>query len=107
MSITRWITTKPKTVTVKSVKKASSRKLNVVWASHKTQTTGFQVRYATTKKFKSGTYKTVTLTSKSATSKALTKLKAGKTYYVKVRAYKTVDGKKIYSSWSKVKSAKA
>ena len=50
---------------------------------------------------------TVTLTSKSATSKALTKLKAGKTYYVKVRAYKTVDGKKIYSSWSKVKSAKA
>lgn len=100
-------TIKPKTVTVKSVKKASSRKLNVVWASHKTQTTGFQVRYATTKKFKSGTYKTITLTSKSATSKALTKLKAGKTYYVKVRAYKTVDGKKIYSSWSKVKSAKA
>lgn len=100
-------TIKPKTVTVKSVKKASSRKLNVVWASHKTQTTGFQVRYATTKKFKSGTYKTVTLTSKSATSKVLTKLKAGKTYYVKVRAYKTVDGKKIYSSWSKVKSAKA
>lgn len=100
-------TIKPKTVTVKSVKKASSRKLNVVWASHKTQTTGFQVRYATTKKFKSGTYKTVTLTSKSATSKALTKLKAGKTYYVKVRAYKTVDGKKIYSSWSKVKRAKA
>ena len=100
-------TIKPKTVTVKSVKKASSRKLNVVWASHKTQTTGFQVRYATTKKFKSGTYKTVTLTSKSATSKALTKLKAGKTYYIKVRAYKTVDGKKIYSSWSKVKSAKA
>ena len=100
-------TIKPKTVTVKSVKKASSRKLNVVWASHKTQTAGFQVRYATTKKFKSGTYKTVTLTSKSATSQALTKLKAGKTYYVKVRAYKTVDGKKIYSSWSKVKSAKA
>lgn len=100
-------TIKPKTVTVKAVKKASSRKLNIVWASHKTQTTGFQVRYATTKKFKSGTYKTVTLTSKSATSKALTKLKAGKTYYVKVRAYKTVDGKKIYSSWSKVKSAKA
>ena len=100
-------TIKPKTVTVKSVKKASSRKLNIVWASHKTQTTGFQIRYATTKKFKSGTYKTVTLTSKSATSKALTKLKAGKTYYVKVRAYKTVDGKKIYSSWSKVKSAKA
>lgn len=100
-------TIKPKAVTVKSVKKTASRKLTVKWASHKTQTTGFQIRYATTKTFKSGTYKTVTISSKSSTSKALTKLKAGKTYYVKVRAYKIVDGKKIYSSWSKVKYAKA
>ena len=100
-------TIKPKAVTVKSVKKPASKKLTVKWGSHKTQTTGFQVRYATTKSFKSGTYKTVTIKSKSATSKTLTKLKKGKKYYVKVRAYKTVDGKKIYSSWSKVKSAKA
>ena len=98
---------KPKSVTVKSLKKPASKKLTVKWASHKTQTTGFQVRYATTKSFKSGTYKTVTVNSKSATYKTLTKLKAGKKYYVKVRAYKTVDGKKIYSSWSKAKSAKA
>ncbi len=34
------------------------------------------------------------------------KLTSGKTYYFKVRAYKTVDGKKIYSSYSSVKSIK-
>lgn len=34
------------------------------------------------------------------------KLKAKKKYYVRVRTYKTVKGKKVYSSWSKVKSIK-
>ena len=31
---------------------------------------------------------------------------AKKKYYVRVRTYKTVNGKKVYSSWSKVKSVK-
>ena len=34
------------------------------------------------------------------------KLKAKKKYYVRVRTYKTVKGKKVYSSWSKVKNIK-
>ena len=55
---------------------------------------------------KSATQKTPT-TVKSATAKskviAATK---GKTYYYKVRAYKVVDGKKVYGPWSDVKSFK-
>ena len=31
---------------------------------------------------------------------------AKKNYYVRIRTYKTVNGKKVYSSWSKVKSVK-
>ena len=38
--------------------------------------------------------------------KKLTKLTSGKTYYVRVRTYKTVDGKNIYSAWSDVESVK-
>lgn len=34
------------------------------------------------------------------------KLKKGKTYYFKIRAYKTVDGKKIYSKYTAVKKVK-
>lgn len=99
-------TIKPKTVKTTSLKKAAAGKLTLKWKSHKTQTTGFQIRYSTTKSFKSGTYKSVTLSKKSATSKTVSKLKKGKTYYVKIRAYKTVDGKKIYSSWSTARKVK-
>ena len=40
------------------------------------------------------------------TKNKVKKLKAKKKYYVRVRTYKTVNGKKVYSSWSKVKSIK-
>lgn len=41
------------------------------------------------------------------TSKKIIKLKAKKLYYVQVRTYKTVNGKKYYSSWSSRKSVKS
>ena len=40
------------------------------------------------------------------TSSTIKKLKAKKKYYVRIRTYKTVDGNKIYSSWSKVLNVK-
>lgn len=62
---------------------------------------GYEISYATSK---SGTYKLAgTTTSASYTISGLTK---DKTYYVRVRAYKTVNGKKVYSSYSTVKSVK-
>ena len=36
----------------------------------------------------------------SAKSKKVTKLKAKTTYYVRVRAYKKINGKKVYSVYS-------
>ena len=41
---------------------------------------------------------------KSVSSKTIKAAK--KKYYVRVRTYKIVNGKKVYSSWSKVKSVK-
>ena len=38
--------------------------------------------------------------------KAVKKLKAKKKYFVRIRTYKTVNGKKVYSSWSKSKTVK-
>ena len=78
------------------------------WKKQKTQTTGYEVQYSLKKNFKSGVKKKIIKNKK--TSVKLTKLKAKKKYYVRIRTYKTVriNGRsvKMYSSWSKIKSAK-
>lgn len=64
---------------------------------------GYQMTYATNKAFTKGK-KNVEMTS---TSKTISKLKKGTTYYVKVRAYtKDSKGKKVYGSYSGVKKVK-
>jgi len=63
--------------------------------------TGYQIQYSTNSKFKKGN-KSIKIKNAKTVSKKITKLKAAKKYYVRVRTYK---GKK-YSKWSKVKSIK-
>jgi len=62
---------------------------------------GYEVYRANSKK---GTYKLVKTTNKISYKNS--KLKAGKNYFYKVRAYKTVNGKKIFGPWSNVKAYK-
>lgn len=83
---------------------AGSKKLTVEWKKQSTQTSGYQVQYSTYKSFKSA--KTVTVAGAKKTSKTVNSLKANKKYYVRVRTYKTVGGKKYYSAWSSAKSTK-
>lgn len=62
---------------------------------------GYQIRYTTGKSFKKAAVKNV---AKGSTVKAiLKKLSSGKKYYIKVRAYKIVSGKKVYGKDSTVK----
>ena len=85
---------------------AAKKGFKVTWKKQTTQTTGYQVQYSTSSKFKSA--KTVTISKNKTTSKSVSKLSAKKKYYVRVRTYKTVKigGKsvKFYSGWSKAKS---
>ncbi|MDR0520084.1 MAG: fibronectin type III domain-containing protein [Clostridiales Family XIII bacterium] len=71
----------------------------------KADVTGYQIQYTTDKKFKKGV-KAKTIAKGAAVSYTVKKLKKGKVYYVKIRAYKTVDGTKIYSPFSKVYKVK-
>ena len=64
--------------------------------------TGYQISQSTTK---SKTKIVATYKTTSGESKKVTATK-GKKYYYKVRAYKVVDGKKIYGPWSSVKAYK-
>lgn len=87
---------------------AGRKAFTVKWKKQTVQTTGYQIQYSTSSKFKNA--KTVTVSKNKTTGKTVSKLKAKKKYYVRVRTYKTVkiDGKstKIYSSWSKAKTVK-
>lgn len=77
----------------------------VTWKKQATQTTGYQIQYSTSSKFASGN-KLVTVAKIGTTSKTISKLKAKKRYYVRVRTYKTVSGVKYYSAWSAKKYVK-
>ena len=84
--------------------KAQKKAVVVAWEAVK-NVTGYQLQLATDKKFKKNK-KTVTVAKKKATKKTVKKLKSKKKYYVRVRAYKTQNGKRTYSKWSKTKSFK-
>lgn len=102
-TITKKITVKvsPKKQSVKA--KAAKKKLTVTWTKDK-NATGYQVQIATKKTFKGA--KTYTVKSYKTNKKVISKLKSKKTYYVRVRAYKTSGKTKLYGAYSTVKSYK-
>ena len=84
------------TVTVKSSKKGY---VTASWSA--TDVEGYDVYYGTSKtSIKKALAKG---TTKKSASKKLT---SGKTYYFRARAYKTVNGKKVYTDYSSVKKIK-
>ena len=104
---TPTILTKPeanlKSASIKKVK-AAKKAILVTWKKVG-GVKGYQVQVATDKKFKKNK-KTVNIKKQKTTKTTVKKLKAKKKYYVRMRTYKTVNGKKVYSAWSKVKSLK-
>lgn len=94
---------KPKSAKFKKVK-AARKAIAVEWKKV-SGVKGYQIQVATDKKFKKNK-KTATVKKQKTTKVTIKKLKAKKKYYVRIRTYKTVKGKKIYSSWSKVKTVK-
>lgn len=110
--------TVPSKTTLSKAARAGSGKIKVSWKKASINTdyvtkksgktaavSGYQIVCATDKKF-SKNVKKVTVSGSKTLAKTVTGLKKGKTYYVKVRAYKTVNGKKLYGAYSKVLQAK-
>ena len=92
-------------VNLKSV--SSARKRHTIKASwdKKSGANGYQIYYSRNKNFKKVSAKKIVKGGKktSYVGKNFTK---GKKYYVKVRAYKNVNGQKVYGKWSNVKTVK-
>ena len=90
-----------KSSVISAKRSAGGKKLTVV-AKKTSAVTGYQVRCSTSKNYKKKKTSTKSVKSNKVT---FTKLSKNKTYYVSVRTYKVVNGKKYYSSWSKSKKA--
>ena len=84
---------------------AGKKKLTVKWKyDKKNDYDGYEIEYSLKKNFKNA--KTVTIKKPKTTSTVIKSLKKGKTYYVRIRTWRKVSGKKYYSTWSKVMKRK-
>lgn len=95
-TITKYFNIVPKTPTLS----ISAGKGSLSITAKATGASGYEISYSTSK---NGKYKVVTSSSQR---KTINKLTRGRNYYVKVRAYKIIDGKKVYSGYSSVKIVK-
>ena len=91
---------KPKKV---SAKNDGKKRVMIRWQS--TSQNVYYVVYRSTKK-NSGYKKIATVKNRYATSYIDKKVKRKKTYYYKVRAYATADGKKLYSNYTSPKKVR-
>ncbi len=101
-SVSKTFKINPKAVALSKLT-AGKRQLTVKWKKGK-DITGYEVQYSLKKNFAGA--KKIRIKNAATVETVLKKLTTGKKYYVRVRAYKTVSGKKYYSAWSKAKSAK-
>lgn len=97
----QWTNVSVKAASAPTVKKAGSGKMSVT-LKKVSGAKGYQIVYSTSSKFKGS--KSVTTTS---LKKTISKLKKGKTYYVRIRAYKADSMKnKVYGKYSKTVKVK-
>lgn len=95
---------KVKKASIKKVKSPSKKKMEIRWKKV-SNASGYIIWIGQNKKFTKGK-KVYTIKSGKTTKKIIRKLKRKKKYYVKVKAYRTVNGKKYPGAFSKVKSVK-
>ena len=101
--VIKTFTIKPKGTSLSKLT-SKSKGFKIKWKKQEVQTSGYQIQYATKSSFSNK--RTKTITSRTKTTITLKNLKAKKKYYVRIRTYKMVSGKKLYSAWSGVKKVK-
>ncbi len=104
-SITKTFTIVPEKTKLTSAK-VGGKSITLKWNKIKNQVTGYQIQYSTSSKFTESKTASKYIKDYKTVTKKISKLKSNKTYYVRIRTYKEVDGKKYYSSWSGVKTKK-
>ena len=100
-TITKTFKVNPKGTALKKIT-PKKKAIVIKWKKNAKQTSGYEIEYSLKKSFKKAD--TIKVKNNKITSKKIKRLKSKKTYYVRIRAYQTVKGKKLYSDWSKAKT---
>ena len=103
-TIKKTFTIKPAKTTITGTSRKSDS-VTLTWKKQKKEASGYQIQYATDRKFTKNA-KTVTSKGIKKSSKKISGLSKKTTYYFRVRTYKAVNGKKYYSGWSKIETVK-
>ena len=79
------------------LRKQSATSLTVTWKKN-TKLSGYRIQYAAAKNFRG--YKAIEVKSAKTAQQVIKKLSKKKRYYVRMRAYKTINGNPTWSAWS-------
>lgn len=82
---------------INAVKSTKKRQLKISWKKV-SGAEGYVLQYATKPNFKGK--KAVTVKKGSTLGKSIRKLRSGKNYYVRMKAYRIISGKKVYTGYS-------
>ena len=102
-SVSKTFKIYPKACKITAVK-ALKRGFKTTW-SRQSDISGYQLMYSQNSKFAKGNKSKIIVDTKLKTVNT-NKLKKGKTYYVRIRSFKTVGGVRYYGKWSNVKKVK-
>ena len=97
-----YFTIGPKNTSISSLT-TKNKSFTAKWKKQTSNSTGYQLQYANDSGFTKNVYN-VNISNNKTTRKTVSKLKAKKKYYVRIRTYKKINGTKYYSNWSDYKS---
>lgn len=92
----------PKKVALSSARSTAKKTITVKWKKD-TRATGYQIQISRSKKF-TKILKTVIIKKTSITTGKIKGVSSKTKYYVRMRAYKTINNKKYYGEWSSIKA---
>ena len=91
----------PKAPTGLTAKSTAKKQATVTWKGS-TGATGYQIMISQKSDFRKGTTRTFTIRDSKRRSGVPKPMTSGRTYYIRIRSYKTTsNGKTVYSAWSK------
>lgn len=98
------LTVKPSAAAITKTSNLAGGRAYITWNINR-YATGYLVQYSTDSSFRSSVGK-VYIGRYGTTKTTLSGLKKGKTYYIRIAAYKQSGTTKVYSRWSKVRNVK-